>query len=282
MTPAPQTTAELLQELRIECPGAHPADFHFTLESLHALESAEDTHFWPQVKRRLVLSLLRRFLSTQDFHLIDIGCGNGSLLGAVSEAFLSSKVAGMDGYLEGLIRCRKRSSDAHLFLHDILHLRNLHDQLRERYDAITVLDVLEHMDDPESAVRSMIPLLRPGGIVIATVPALQSLWSDRDTFLGHRKRYALPELRALFERQGFRILHASYLYAYMAVPVFLYRKILAPFRKHSGQAMEENELRPVPIVNSVLKAFGYFEVFLSRFLPLPFGTSAYCVAQKIA
>jgi 2-polyprenyl-3-methyl-5-hydroxy-6-metoxy-1,4-benzoquinol methylase len=42
--------------------------------------------------------------------------------------------------------------------------------LTERYDAITCISVLEHIEDHRAAVRGMFSLLRPSGRLIVTVP----------------------------------------------------------------------------------------------------------------
>ena len=54
---------------------------------------------------------------------------------------------------------------------------------------MTLMDVLEHLDDDDAALREMIRLTRPGGLIVITVPALRWLWSDWDVVLHHRRRY---------------------------------------------------------------------------------------------
>ena len=45
----------------------------------------------------------------------------------------------------------------------------------ERYDAVTMLQTLEHLQDPLAACRGALHCLRPGGILFATVPNRRSL-----------------------------------------------------------------------------------------------------------
>src|SRR3972149_3149944 len=52
---------------------------------------------------------------------------------------------------------------------------------------------------------------KPGGRLVATVPAFQSLWSRRDVQLHPKRRYRLAELRQRVEAAGFRGLKIGYI-----------------------------------------------------------------------
>lgn len=69
-------------------------------------------------------------------------------------------------------------------------------QLDRRYDIVCALDVIEHLEDDREAVRWMSGLLRPGGLLVLTVPAYAWLYSDHDRALGHFRRYTRPRLVA--------------------------------------------------------------------------------------
>ncbi len=62
------------------------------------------------------------------------------------------------------------------------------------WDIIVALEVLEHLDDDRQALRWCLDSLKPGGLVVATVPAHPWLWSDHDVALGHRRRYTRARL----------------------------------------------------------------------------------------
>jgi SAM-dependent methyltransferase len=76
------------------------------------------------------------------------------------------------------------------------------------FDGVTTGETLEHLDDDAGAAREIGRVLRDGGTCIATVPALQSLWSRSDDYYEHRRRYSRDELRQLFE--GFEIVKAAF------------------------------------------------------------------------
>ena len=76
------------------------------------------------------------------------------------------------------------------------------------FDGVTTGETLEHLDDDAGAAREIGRVLRGGGTCIATVPALQSLWSRSDDYYEHRRRYARAQLTSLFD--GFDIVKAKF------------------------------------------------------------------------
>ena len=66
------------------------------------------------------------------------------------------------------------------------------------FDGMTTGETLEHLDDDAAAAREIGRVVRDGGRVIATVPALRTLWSASDDYYDHRRRYSRAELVGLF------------------------------------------------------------------------------------
>lgn len=59
------------------------------------------------------------------------------------------------------------------------------------FDLVMMLDVLEHIEDPETYLaEAIVPLLAPGALVLASVPAHQRLFDDHDVALAHFRRYS--------------------------------------------------------------------------------------------
>lgn len=256
--------AEEVEELQV----------HFTLDSLQQLQISEDKHFWHRNRKYLVSKLIKKYKGKK-FHGVDVGCGNGSIISAMENLFPESKWSGIDGHLQGLINTRKRSSKVRLEWQDITKLKNLGSH---KYDVAVILDVLEHLDEPEKVLKTLSPQLNKDAIVIATVPADQKLWSDRDVFLGHRKRYSVCDLKLLFERTGYEVLKTNYCFSHLYFPAWLFRKILSS--NSSGKKVEEEELKVRPVVNPLMTSLGKLEMNLSLNVKLPVGTSAWCIAKR--
>ncbi|HEX7190463.1 MAG TPA: class I SAM-dependent methyltransferase [Thermoanaerobaculia bacterium] len=79
----------------------------------------------------------------------------------------------------------------------------------EAFEAVTTGETLEHLDDDASAAREIGRVVASGGHVVATVPALRSLWSASDDYYEHRRRYSREQLVALF-REKFTIEKAKF------------------------------------------------------------------------
>lgn len=76
------------------------------------------------------------------------------------------------------------------------------------FDGVTTGETLEHLDRDADAASEIGRVLRDGGTVIATVPALRSLWSWSDDYYEHRRRYSRAELLRLFS--ALRVVKATY------------------------------------------------------------------------
>ena len=86
----------------------------------------------------------------------------------------------------------------------------------ERIDTVVCLNVLEHIEDDERALRTFHELLEPGGRLILLVPALQSLYGSLDRALDHFRRYERAELLDKLGRAGFEI-EASWFFNLLGV-----------------------------------------------------------------
>ncbi len=83
-------------------------------------------------------------------------------------------------------------------------------RLSGRFDIVTCLDVLEHLDDDVAGLRTIRSLLAPGGQIVVTVPAYDWLWSGEDVISMHRRRYTRRRLLAAARAAGLDVLYASY------------------------------------------------------------------------
>lgn len=72
-------------------------------------------------------------------------------------------------------------------------------------DTVVCLNVLEHVPDPDLALRNLFATLAPGGRLLLYVPAIPALYSTLDEVLEHRCRYTKASLAAEAERAGFEV-----------------------------------------------------------------------------
>jgi 2-polyprenyl-3-methyl-5-hydroxy-6-metoxy-1,4-benzoquinol methylase len=101
----------------------------------------------------------------QGGHLLDVGCGSGNLLASVSGR-LGAAATGLDVSEAALERARRRFP-AHRWIRAAAEPEALP---REAFDAVTLIHVLEHSQDPAALLAALRAWLRPGGILVAEVP----------------------------------------------------------------------------------------------------------------
>ena len=110
-----------------------------------------------------VLSEIRR-MSLQDFSYADVGCGGGSITQRIVEACCPARAVGYDANSD-LIDAASRLFPQVSFRVWDLSGKQL---LPERYDLVTCLETLEHVDDLEGALDKLIAIT--SGTLLITVP----------------------------------------------------------------------------------------------------------------
>jgi hypothetical protein len=90
-------------------------------------------------------------------------------------------------------------------------------------DVITLLDVVEHIDDDRAFVTELVSHAPAGAIVVVTVPALPSLWSTWDEQLGHYRRHTKQSLTQLFAGLPVATVEVSYLFPELLPPAIVRR-----------------------------------------------------------
>jgi SAM-dependent methyltransferase len=146
---------------------------------------------------------------------------------------------------------------------------------RESYDAVLMLDVLEHLKYDRASVEVAASLLKPGGILICTVPAHMWLWTKFDEDHHHFRRYSRRQFRSLFDEPSIRLELLSHLNAILFAPAAMWRILAAKvFERDRARYLR------LPPFNSVLRSIFAFERLLLGKVPMPLGLSFIAVARK--
>jgi len=191
-------------------------------EFLRTLETSQRTHFWFVARNRQILDFLRDDGAPPPARILEVGCGTGTVLSALAAA--GYETAGLEMHRELARRAAEGVPRARIFCANVFAppealLAN------GPFDVVALFDVLEHLENPEAVLRACAALLRPGGLIAGTLPALSMLWSDYDAFAGHRLRYDRPGVRALFARAGLPRPRAAYFFQGL-MPGMLARRML--------------------------------------------------------
>jgi SAM-dependent methyltransferase len=106
-----------------------------------------------------------------------------------------------------------------------------------RYDAVLALDVIEHLDDDRAAIERLAVLVKPGAVLVVSVPALPEMFSAFDAIQGHRRRYLPDVLRSVFAGTGLTIERVIWWGAWL-VPLLRHQR-RRPLRTTPGETVSE-------------------------------------------
>ena len=150
----------------------------------------------------------------------------------------------------------------------------------ESCDLVLALDVLEHFEDDAFVLREVARVLKPGGLLFATVPAFDFLWGPHDAYSHHFRRYRLPGLRAVIEGAGFELLRGSY-FNTLLFPAAAAVQLLRRLRRGATPVEAGSDLpaRRGPF-NALLRGIFGLERHWLPHAGLPFGVSAFALARR--
>ena len=223
---------------------------------------ATAAHFWMQWRHRLLVRALKR-AGDRVRHALEIGCGHGVARDMI-ERDLGIAVDGCD--LDRAALGMAKPGKGRLFVYDIL---DQDPSMLGQYDAVFLLDVIEHIEDDAAFLIAALQHLRPGGLIIVNVPASMLFFSDYDRVAGHVRRYTPGSLAKLLVPCGVEV-QAIWPWGLLMVPALLARKTLLR-RAKSTDVIQKGFVPPNRIFRGLLHGMKNIETALP--FPMPFGTS---------
>ncbi len=230
----------------------------------------ENAHWWFVARQRIIMQYINaRITTSPETTILDVGCGTGAVLELFSKRF---RAYGLDFSRQAIDFCHQRG------LVNLFHGSLASYPKSQHFDIITMLDVVEHIDDDDGLLRDAYALLKPGGYLLIAVPAFPSLWSAHDVVLHHKRRYTKRRLQQIVESESFEIEHLTF-FNMLLFPVAVMKRWLTKLT-NSDKA---NDLEiPGRIINGILKRVFELEADIVPRCSLPFGLSLLCLARKPA
>lgn len=240
------------------------------------LYELEDYYWWYVGRRKIISSLLSLALKKQPQLIIDYGCGTGSNLELLKN--FAPRTIGLDIAPQSIEYCRKRGlTDVHLIKNEA----DLKAHAPQGADLITLLDVLEHVEDDVGMLKTLGANLSPDGVLLITVPAYQFLWSNHDIALHHKRRYTLGNLKRKLNNAGFVPVKATYAISFMFPVIAFYRLANTVVRSTDISDPKSSHVILPPKLNRFIINLLFLEAWLCKYLRLPFGTSVIVAARKV-
>lgn len=232
---------------------------HYTGQDLEALADIPNYQNW-------ILSHFRPHLRSR---VLEIGAGVGTLSALYRDSVDTAVLLEPAPNLIERLRARFAADPGVTVLGQRLDDARAVGQLRDgSFDAVVLINVLEHIDDDAGMLDQIHHLLAPSGILLLFVPALPWLFGSLDTLVGHRRRYVKPQLRALIENAGFEIRDLRYFDVLGVLPWYVTGRVI------KARLFNERAARVYDAIGVPLGSFA------ESYLQPPIGKNLLCIAQR--
>lgn len=243
------------------------------------LADVGDVHWWFEGRRQIVEAVLRDALGSPPpdadappRRILELGCGTGAMLGMLTRF---GTVSALEMYPDAVEFCRSKYAD------DVdVQLGSIPDDVPcdGDLDLVAAFDVIEHLEDDAGALRSMRAALRPGGLLVLTVPAFPFLWGRQDVLSHHYRRYRLRQLRGALLSGGFEIERTTYFNTWLFPAAAAVRVSRRLFGRHAdaGSDLDTSSPRADRVLTRVFAS----ERHVLRRRSLPVGVSLLALARR--
>ena len=244
-------------------------------------------HFWYHGRHRLLLKVFQResqqrLVKPENLRGIDLGGGCGGWLEYLHarDGKQFAELALADSSLRALSLAGPVVGHfAKRYQVDLLDLA-----WSQQWDVVFLLDVLEHIPDHLQVLRQIRKILRPGGLLFITTPALKAFWSYNDDLAHHQRRYCKQDFQDLAAPSQLALLRADYFMFWLSPALLLSRLLTRPAPNASASdlhaTLERTHRIPVSPINNLLKAVLATESGLIDHVRFPWGTSVLAVFQR--
>jgi SAM-dependent methyltransferase len=124
--------------------------------------------------------------------VLDVGCGNGNISMALGS--IGFNVVGVDIDATSIEKAKEKNTFQNIEF-KIIDANSF--SMNDEFDAVVCSEVLEHLEVPSDLVGSIYRILKPGGILVATVP---NGWGPREVLITkpmqwlHKNKFDWPIL----------------------------------------------------------------------------------------
>jgi 2-polyprenyl-6-hydroxyphenyl methylase/3-demethylubiquinone-9 3-methyltransferase len=209
-----------------EC-GSHYIDYldpieriEQTIEPLNLDVLVKVQHYDFQDRHAKHIDLIQQLREIKGLSVLDIGCGGGMFLSLLKQK--GADVCGLELSESALLYARSCGLTVHNY--PIEH-EFWQSQYTQKFDIVTMWDVIEHVNFPYDMLKAAASLLKSGGLICISTPSRDGFYyrlgaltyklsmGKFPTFLnviysnhlfGHKQMLSTRELKQLFDRVGIK------------------------------------------------------------------------------
>jgi len=141
-----------------------------------------------------------------------------------------------------------------------------------KIDIIINLDVLEHLEDDQYALKLFYNVLEKKGKLLVKTPAHMLLYSNIDKASNHYRRYTKKELKLKLEKAGFKVTKIQYMNMLGAI-LYLWKGKILKKESNFSNTISKNSLG---FINKIIPIL----ILIEKIIPVFFGLSVVAVAEK--
>ena len=244
----------------------------FKPEYFSELSRLEAENFWFRARNELILWALRTYKPDASTFL-EVGCGTGFVLSGIARTCPKLALSGSEIFLAGLSHAAERVPSAHFMQMDARRVPFV-----EEFDAIGAFDVLEHIKEDETVLAQLHSAIKPGGVLLLTVPQHPWLWSASDEYACHVRRYTRAEIEQKVLTSGFELLRSSS-FVTSLLPAMMLSRILG--KNKTKDFDPTSELKINIVLNKIFYGLMMLDIAGIKFgMNYPLGGSRLIVAKK--
>lgn len=176
-----------------------------------------DTNWWARGHYTIIRGLIKNYLiqkNKTNIRCLDVGCSGGNIAGFLQQF---GKVYSFDIIFDSLRDCFKKNCS-------VLQADAIKIPFKdETFDAVTLLDVSEHVDDDYALFKEVHRVCKSSAVIFVNVPAHKILWGAHDIWNNHKRRYTENNFRKLVKNCNLKIVRLTYLHPHLFLPLLLLR-----------------------------------------------------------
>lgn len=230
----------------------------------------EETHWWFTARKEILKNFIIKIIKKKNYALplqiLNVGPAGGSTT-IMLQSF--GKVKSLE-YDDDLFNYSKNERKLDIDKGSITDLP----YQKEIFDIACAFDVIEHVEDDKKAMAELKRVVKPGGIVLLTVPAFQFLWSRHDEVNYHFRRYTKKRINQIGKNAGLTIFYSSYFNFFLFLPIFAAR-MLGKFNSKQEKKSDFDEFKINKTSNKILHSIFKIEKKILFPFRFPFGVSVF-------